>query len=182
MTDVFVVGSIGQDFVLRVERRPKPVGTVTGTQLSIHSGGKGANQAAAAALLGASVAFLRQVGDDEFGKPLARALRGKGVDASLAKQLAQETTVVAFITVTPDGVNAIMVAPGANRCLTPEDVDAASAVIRDAWTHDPDRGSPGNRQVGGRDFDRRRDPRAGEHGSALQDSADLIGEARSFGG
>ena len=58
MTDVFVLGSINQDFVLKVERRPEPGETVTNAELSTHNGGKGANQAAAAALLGASVAFL----------------------------------------------------------------------------------------------------------------------------
>ena len=61
MVDVFVLGSINQDFVLKVERRPNPGETVTNAELSTHNGGKGANQAAAAALLGASVAFLRVV-------------------------------------------------------------------------------------------------------------------------
>lgn len=132
MADVFVVGSINQDFVLRVERRPKPGETVTGAQLSTHNGGKGANQAAAAALLGASVTLLGRVGDDKFGKPLIRALLDRGIDTSLVVQLSEETTGAAFITVTPDGENAIAVAPGANRCLTPDDVDAASKVIQDA--------------------------------------------------
>jgi ribokinase len=60
LVDVFVLGSINQDFVLKVERRPNPGETVTNAELSTHNGGKGANQAAAA-LLGASVAFLRVV-------------------------------------------------------------------------------------------------------------------------
>ena len=64
MSDVFVVGSINQDFVLQVERRPEPGETVTDAQLSKGNGGKGANQAAAAALLGADVAFLGRVGDE----------------------------------------------------------------------------------------------------------------------
>ena len=72
MADVFVVGSINQDFVLSVERRPAPGETVTDARLATHNGGKGANQAAAAALLGASVAFLGRVGDDGFGGPLVR--------------------------------------------------------------------------------------------------------------
>jgi ribokinase len=74
MSDVFVLGSINQDFVLKVERRPEPGETVTNAELSTHNGGKGANQAAAAAFLGVSVAFLGRVGDDEFGEPLVRAL------------------------------------------------------------------------------------------------------------
>lgn len=132
MADVFVVGSINQDFVLKVERRPEPGETVTDAALSTHNGGKGANQAAAAALLGASVELLGRVGDDEFGGPLLRALEEKGVGTSLTKKAAGFQTGAAFITVTPDGENAITVAPGANRRLTPEDVEAAADGIREA--------------------------------------------------
>ena len=129
VTDVFVLGSINQDFVLRVERRPNPGETVTNAELSTHNGGKGANQAAAAAFLGASVTILGRVGDDEFGEPLVRALEEKGIDTSLVEPAPGVATGAAFITVTPDGENAITVAPGANRSLTPEDVDAASGAI-----------------------------------------------------
>jgi ribokinase len=132
MTDVFVMGSINQDFVLKVERRPQPGETVTNAELSTHNGGKGANQAAAAALLGASVTFLGRVGDDEFGKPLVQALQEKGIDTSLVERASGASTGAAFITVTPDGENAITVAPGANRSLAPEDVDAAAGAIGDA--------------------------------------------------
>ena len=132
MADVFVVGSINQDFVLSVERRPEPGETVTEAQLSKGNGGKGANQAAAAALLGASVKFLGRVGDDGFGEPLVEALADKGVDTSLIEASPDSSTGTAFITVTPDGENAITVAPGANRSLTAEDVDDASEAIGDA--------------------------------------------------
>ena len=132
MADVFVMGSINQDFVLKVERRPKPGETVTDAVLSTHNGGKGANQAAAAALLGASVAFLGRVGDDGFGGPLVRALEEKGVETSLIEEAPGSSTGTAFITVTGDGENAITVAPGANRRLTPEDVDAARGAIGEA--------------------------------------------------
>jgi ribokinase len=132
MTDVFVMGSINQDFVLKVERRPQPGETVTNAELSTHNGGKGANQAAAAALLGASVTFLGRVGDDEFGEPLVQALQEKGIDTSLVERASGASTGAAFITVTPDGENAITVAPGANRSLAPEDVDAAAGAIGDA--------------------------------------------------
>lgn len=125
MPDVLVVGSINQDFVLRVERRPQPGETVTGAELSLHGGGKGANQAAAAALLGARVAFLGRVGDDAFGKELVRELGETGVDTSLVSSAEGVHTGTAFITVTPDGENAITVAPGANRALSPTDVDLA---------------------------------------------------------
>ena len=129
MTDVFVLGSINQDFVLKVERRPNPGETVTGAELATHNGGKGANQAAAAALLGASVTFLGRVGDDGFGEPLVQALGEKGIDTRLVERASGRSTGAAFITVTPDGENAITVAPGANRSLTPEDADAASEDI-----------------------------------------------------
>lgn len=132
MADVFVVGSINQDFVLSVESRPAPGQTVTDARLATHNGGKGANQAAAAALLGASVSFLGRVGDDGFGGPLVRSLADKGVDTSLVQEVPGSSTGTAFITVTPDGENAITVAPGANRRLTAEDVDHASEWIQQA--------------------------------------------------
>ena len=132
MGEVFVVGSINQDFVLSVERRPTPGETVTDARLAIHNGGKGANQAAAAALLGASVTFLGRVGADGFGEPLIRSLADKGVDTSLVREVHDSSTGTAFITVTPDGENAITVAPGANRRLEAEDVDDASESIGEA--------------------------------------------------
>ena len=132
MADVLVLGSINQDFLLKVERRPQPGETVTGAGLSLHNGGKGANQAAAAALLGASVAMLGRVGDDDLGGPLVEALEGKGVDTNLIEPLENESTGAAFITLTPDGENAITVAPGANRRVRPQDVAAASEAIREA--------------------------------------------------
>ncbi len=132
MAEVFVVGSINQDFVLKVERRPEPGETVTDALLSKGNGGKGANQAAAAALLGVSVLFLGRVGGDGFGESLVRALTEKGVDMNLVAEAPDASTGTAFITVTPDGENAITVAPGANRSLVSEDVDAASAEIAEA--------------------------------------------------
>jgi ribokinase len=132
VADVFVAGSINQDFVLRVKRRPAPGETVTDARLATHNGGKGANQSAAAALLGASVAFLGRVGDDGFGGPLVRSLADKGIDTTLVQEAPDSSTGAAFITVTPDGENAITVAPGANRRLTAEDVDDASESIGEA--------------------------------------------------
>jgi ribokinase len=78
------------------------------------------------------VTFLGRVGDDGFGEPLVRALAEKGVDTSLVEEVPDASTGTAFITVTPDGENAITVAPGANRRLTVEDVDAASGTIGEA--------------------------------------------------
>jgi ribokinase len=78
------------------------------------------------------VTFLGRAGDDGFGGPLVRALAEKGVDTNLVEEVPDSSTGTAFITVTPDGENAITVAPGANRRLTVEDVDAASGTIGEA--------------------------------------------------
>jgi ribokinase len=130
VADVFVLGSINQDFVLSVERRAEPGETVTDAVLATHNGGKGANQATAAARLGASVLILGRVGGDEFGGPLVEALADGGVDMSLVRSVEDYHTGSAFITLTPDGENAITVAPGANRALSPRDVDDVGAEIR----------------------------------------------------
>jgi ribokinase len=126
LTGVFVVGSINQDFVLKVERRPEPGETVTGAELSLFPGGKGANQAIAAARLGADVAMLGRVGEDAFGANLVQNLRNNGVDTSRVETVSEAPTGSAFVTVTPDGENAIVVSPGANRSFGPEDIEAAS--------------------------------------------------------
>jgi ribokinase len=126
---VFVLGSINRDFVLAVERRAQPGETITDAVLSLYDGGKGANQAAAAARLGASVKLLGCVGDDGLSEPLVAALEEKGVDVSLVRTAKGTHTGSAFITLTPDGENAITVAPGANRELAPEDVEAAGEEI-----------------------------------------------------
>src|SRR5215207_6954577 len=118
----FVVGSINQDFVLRLERRPEPGETVTDAELSLHPGGKGANGAIAAARLGAEVAMFGRVGEDAFGSELVKNLRDNGVDTEWVEAVSDAPTGSAFITVTPDGENAIVVSPGANRSFGKEEV------------------------------------------------------------
>jgi len=132
MGGVFVVGSINQDFVLRVQRRPRPGETVTGAELSLHPGGKGANGAVAAARLGAEVAMLGRVGEDAFGRKLVENLRINGVDTSWVETVSGAPTGSAFITVTPDGENAIVVSPSANRRFGPGEVEAAASDLREA--------------------------------------------------
>ncbi len=132
MAGVVVVGSINQDFVLQVERRPKPGETVTGAELALFPGGKGANQAIAAARLGAEVAMLGRVGEDTFGAGLVKNLRDNNVDTSRVEAIPEAPTGSAFITVTPDGENAIVVSPGANRRFGPDEVEAASGDLREA--------------------------------------------------
>jgi len=132
LAGVFVVGSINQDFVLKVERRPGPGETVTDAELALFPGGKGANQAIAAARLGAEVAMLGRVGEDSFGKELAENLRDNGVDTSRVEIVTDAPTGSAFITVTPEGENAIVVSPGANRRFGPDEVEAASEDLERA--------------------------------------------------
>ncbi len=130
MAGVFVVGSINQDFVLKVHRRPEPGETVSDAELSLHPGGKGANQAIAAARLGADVAMLGRVGEDGFGEDLVQNLSDNGVYTTWVEPTPNAPTGSAFVTVTPDGENAIIVSPGANRRFGPEEVEVASEDLR----------------------------------------------------
>ena len=114
-----VVGSINVDLVARAERLPRPGETVTGATFSRVPGGKGANQAVAAARLGASVTFIGCVGTDETA---LSELVGAGVNLDRVKRIGGETGV-ALITVDAEGENEIVVAPGANLELRPADVD-----------------------------------------------------------
>ncbi|MFB7456486.1 ribokinase [Streptomyces sp. NPDC056188] len=127
--DLLVVGSANADLVIGVERRPAAGETVLGSDLSVHPGGKGANQAAAAARLGARTALLARVGDDTHGRLLLDAQREAGVDPA-GVLVGGAPTGVALITVDPSGDNSIVVSPGANGRLTPEDVRAAGALLR----------------------------------------------------
>jgi ribokinase len=117
-----VVGSVNLDLVARTERLPRPGETVTGATFAEIPGGKGANQAVAAARLGATVAFVGCVGSDEYATLALAELRASGVGLEKLKT-AGATTGVALIMVDAAGENTIAVAPGANGELRPEDVD-----------------------------------------------------------
>jgi ribokinase len=123
---VLIVGSVNADLVVSVARRPAAGETVLGSDLATFPGGKGANQAVAAARLGARVSFLGRTGTDSFGDFLRRNLDGQGV--STGQLLAVPgPSGVALITVDQSGDNSIIVAPGANARLTAQDVAWASA-------------------------------------------------------
>jgi ribokinase len=124
--DVVVVGSANVDLVLPVERIPRPGETVLASGLSKGPGGKGSNQAVAAARAGAATAFVVSLGDDESGRLLESVLTGAGVDLSLA-QRTRTPTGTAIITVEASGENNIVVAPSANSELTLSG-EAAAAV------------------------------------------------------
>jgi ribokinase len=126
---VIVVGSLNIDLVARTKVLPSPGETVTGGTFSQHHGGKGGNQAVAAARLGAPTAFVGAVGDDDFGKQVRAALVAEGIDvAGLA--LVPAPTGVALILVDGKGENVISVASGANAVVTPDVVVAALEHLR----------------------------------------------------
>jgi len=118
-----VVGSINLDLVARTARLPRPGETVTDATFAQIPGGKGANQAVAAARLGAQVCFVAKVGQDVYADAALAELRSAGVDLTRVKRAAQTPTGIALITVDATGENEIVVAPGANAELRPEDLD-----------------------------------------------------------
>ncbi|MGH1562798.1 PfkB family carbohydrate kinase [Mumia sp. DW29H23] len=129
---VVVVGSLNVDLVTEVDRHPSPGETVLGGDLVRLRGGKGANQALAAARAGAEVAIVGRVGDDADGRAYRDALVAAGVDVTHLTTTPDAPTGTALIVVDAEGENTIVVAPGANARLTPADVHGAAATIRAA--------------------------------------------------
>lgn len=129
---IAVVGSANVDFVVRVPRIPRAGETVLGGDLARFAGGKGANQAVAAARLGAEVAFVARVGDDGLGRSSLDGYRSEGIDTRHVAVDSDAPTGAALIVVDGEGENAIAVAPGANARLSPADVEAAAETIRAA--------------------------------------------------
>jgi ribokinase len=121
-----VVGSINLDLVARVRYLPRPGETLTDAELSHVPGGKGANQAVAAARLGAHVRLVAALGDDEFGRDAVRDLRAADVDLS-GVQVVTSATGIALILVDDEGENQIVVVPGANHSLDPARVEVGEA-------------------------------------------------------
>jgi ribokinase len=120
---VVVVGSINADLVVAVDALPAAGETVTGGRFARWGGGKGANQAVAAARLGARVALVGAVGDDDFGADALRALQDEGIDVYGVARLAGVPTGVALIVVDAHGENQIAVASGANAKLSGVSLD-----------------------------------------------------------
>jgi ribokinase len=126
---IVVVGSLNMDLVARAPRLPLPGETVGGTGFATVPGGKGANQAVAAARLGARTAMIGCVGDDAFGERLRGGLLSDGIGCGALRTVEACSSGVALIVVDAAGRNAIVVVPGANGRLTPADVDAAEPLI-----------------------------------------------------
>jgi ribokinase len=128
---VCVIGSSNLDFTVTVPRLPGPGETVSGGELVLSPGGKGANQAVAARRLGAEVRFVTLLGQDLMGERVAAALREAGIPPEGLLRTAERPTGVALIAVDPEGRNQIAVAPGANHLLTPERVASRADAV--AW-------------------------------------------------
>ncbi len=126
---IAVVGSVNMDLVLRAPRMPQVGETLLGTSFCQVPGGKGANQAVAAARQGALVSMIGRVGADAFGLALRAALAADGIALDLLGTSADAPSGVAAIVVDNDGNNSIVLAPGANMQLGVADIDAARAAI-----------------------------------------------------
>jgi ribokinase len=126
---IVVVGSVNQDLVARVEHHPVPGETVLGSGHETMPGGKGANQAVAAARLGRDVVFVGRIGADEAGRHLVGEFEREGVDAGHLTVDPVAPSGLAIITVDDAAENAIVVSPGANGNVSPSDVEGASAAL-----------------------------------------------------
>lgn len=129
---IVVVGSLNMDLKVRTPRLPAPGETLLGSGFSTDSGGKGANQAVAAARMGADVAMLGCIGRDAHGDALARALREAGVAVEALAVDEVQASGIGAIFLMPDGENSIVVVPGANHALTPARVEAQADLLRQA--------------------------------------------------
>jgi ribokinase len=130
MWDVIVVGGANSDYLVRGDRLPVPGETLEGHTFQEAPGGKGANQAVAAARLGARVALVARIGRDARGDEIAARLTAEGVDTRYLTRDAEAATGVALILVGGDGQKEIFTAPGANRRVTVADVEAAASALR----------------------------------------------------
>lgn len=129
---ILVVGSVNTDMVVKTTRLPDPGETLLGGAFLLAQGGKGANQAVAAARLGGAVTFVGRVGADTFGDANVDGLRRNGVEIRHVVRDETHPSGVALILVDRVGENMIVVAPGANGHLSPSDVDAAKVAFEAA--------------------------------------------------
>jgi len=129
---ITVVGSLNMDLVVRAPRMPVPGETLIGSDFRVIPGGKGANQAVAAARLGAQVTMIGRVGNDDFGRAQQRSLAQEGIDVTHVSVDPEEATGIALITLDATGQNSIILAPGANMHLTVAHLEATKQAIADA--------------------------------------------------
>jgi ribokinase len=129
---ILVIGSINADLVVRCAKLPRPGETIFARDVREVPGGKGANQAVAAARLGADVTMIGRVGDDAFGQRLRAGLQENGVNVDRVLTTSDCASSLAIVAVEDSGENAILVVPGANGRLTPADVLAARDILQGA--------------------------------------------------
>ncbi len=129
---ICVIGSANVDLTFRTPRFPRPGETLTGNSLHQCMGGKGANQAVAAARLGADVTFIACVGDDSFGEKAIRQYQVDGICTDYVRRVGGQTTGTAAIVVDDNAENCIIVIPGANAQLSRSDIQRAASVIEQA--------------------------------------------------
>jgi ribokinase len=128
---IVVVGSINLDLVASVARLPTVGETLTGQGFATYSGGKGANQAVCAARLGGNVSMVGRLGEDRFAAELRESLHAAGVNTEAVENVAGPSGT-AILLVTSEAANSIIVVPGANASLRPEDLDRCEALFQDA--------------------------------------------------
>ncbi len=126
---IVVFGSLNMDLVVNIPRIPKIGETLLGGIFHTYPGGKGANQAVSAARMGAKVSMIGAVGHDSFGKELLNQLDTENINSRFVRVIPETSTGIAVIQVDKNGNNSISVAPGANFCLTNEDITNAFEVI-----------------------------------------------------
>lgn len=129
---VLVLASFIMDMVVRAPRRPQPGESLVATDFGMFPGGKGSNQAIAAARSGAVVRAIGRIGDDLFGAPFVDLMAREGIDARWVIRDAESGTGVAFPVIEPDGQNSILLVPRANQRVTPADVAAAAEAFAGA--------------------------------------------------
>src|SRR5687768_4444763 len=129
---IVVIGSVNMDLVCKTPNIPRPGETILGSDFVTIPGGKGANQAVAAARLGGDVHMIARVGDDDFGGRLLNGLGQHGVKTQYVTVSEGIASGCAMILVDKKGENSIVIAPGANFRLTPKDIDRATDLIASA--------------------------------------------------
>ncbi|WP_309242062.1 ribokinase [Paenibacillus sp. S150] len=129
---IVVIGSLNMDMVVRTERAPQAGETLFGQRFALSPGGKGANQAAAAARLGAEVTMIGRVGRDAFGSELLEVMRQEHIHTQHIVESETQATGVASIVVDGEGENRIIVVPGANIEMGPADIAALEPVLSQA--------------------------------------------------
>lgn len=131
---ILVVGSANTDLVIQADHFPLPGETMFGHSFMSNHGGKGANQAVAAARLGGDTAFIGKVGSDDFGRSTLEALRAEGIDTRFVGTTAEQSSGIAIITTIDTGENTIVLDAGANSLLLPADIRKAEELFAQCGT------------------------------------------------